>query len=250
MVMKRLLLLILFVCATITSVSSKSIGKIYVVSVGISDYKNIQDLNLPEQDAKDIANLYKTKTKHVILITGRYATKSRILQSLRDQFDRANENDMVVFSFSGHGFQGGICPYDMSEQFSSGITFQEIRSILKQSRAKCKVIFADACFSGGMRENSNHNISHLNNDNSNILLFLSSRGGESSIESPFMANGLFTTYLIRGLRGGADYNFDKKITAKELFNFVHNEVVEKSNSNQHPVMWGQFDDNWILMDWR
>ena len=94
--MKRLLLLILFVCATITSVSSKSIGKIYVVSVGISDYKNIQDLNLPEQDAKDIANLYKTKTKHVILITGRYATKSRILQSLRDQFTRANENDMVV----------------------------------------------------------------------------------------------------------------------------------------------------------
>lgn len=35
-----------------------------------------------------------------------------------------------------------------------------------------------------------------------------------------------------------------------VHNFVHNGVAEKSNSNQHPVMWGQFDDNWILMDWR
>lgn len=82
------------------------------------------------------------------------------------------------------------------------------------------------------------------------MLFLSSRSGETSIESPFMVNGFFTSFLLRGLRGGADTNHDRKITAKELFTFVHQGVVEKSDGRQHPVMWGQFDDHWVLMDWR
>jgi uncharacterized caspase-like protein len=65
-----------------------------------------------------------------------------------------------------------------------------------------------------------------------------------------MANGVFTASLLRGLRGGADTNRDRMITAKELFDFVHSGVVEKSKGKQHPVMWGQFDDHWVLMDWK
>lgn len=247
--MKRLFIIIVILCCVLFPLSSDAKEDIYVVAVGVSDYKTIDDLLLPEQDAKDIAELYKTKTKHVILITGRYATKERILKALHDQFSRADEDDMIVFSFSGHGYQGGICPYDMSKQ-SDGITYQEIRSALKQSQAKTKIIFADACFSGGLRVDSGQNSHSSDNDDSNVLLFLSSRGGESSIESPFMVNGVFTTYLIRGLRGGADDNLDRMITAKELFDFVHQGVVEKSEAKQHPVMWGNFDDTWVLMDWR
>ena len=247
--MKRFLLIIIFLACIIIPISCNAKGEIYVVAVGISDYENISDLRLPEQDAKDVAKLYKTKTQHVILITGRYATKDRIKQALCDQFARADEDDMIVFSFSGHGYQGGICPYDMTNQQSSGIAYQEIRNILKQSRAKCKIIFADACFSGGLRTNNGQGDSSLKEDDSNVLLFLSSRGGETSIESPFMVNGVFTKYLLRGLRGGADYNFDRKITAKELFDFVHQGVVEKSDDKQHPVMWGNFDDTWVLMQW-
>lgn len=245
--MKRLLLALLLLCLAILPTIAK--GDIYVVAVGISDYRTINDLTLPEQDTKDIARLYKTKTKNVILLTGRYATKTRILKSLRDQFSRAKEDDMIVFSFSGHGYQGGICPYDMTMQQSSGITYKEIRGILKQSRARRKVIFADACFSGGLRGGSTQNPPSMDND-SNVLLFLSSRSGETSIESPFMVNGFFTTYLLRGLRGGADTDRNRMITAKELFDFVHTGVVDKSQGRQYPVMWGRFDDSMVLMDWR
>ena len=244
--MKRILLSVLFLCSIIFPACSKT--EIYVVAVGISDYKNISDLRLPEQDAKDIAKLYKTKTKHVILLTGRYATKARILQSLRDQFARADEDDMIVFSFSGHGYQGGVCPYDISRDVSSGITYKEIRSILKQSRAQRKMIFADACFSGGIRGGSSS--ANIYDKDSDVLLFLSSRSGETSIESGMMKNGFFTAYLLRGLRGGADVDRNRVITAKELFNFVHKGVVEMSEGLQHPVMWGRFNDNMVLMDWR
>lgn len=244
--MKRFFLLMTFVGLFVKAMAIGK-GDIYVVSVGISNYQNISDLTLPEKDAKSIAELYKTQTRNVILITGKYATKERILKSMKDQFSRAKEQDMIVFAFSGHGYPGGICPFDMSAKNESGISYKEIRKILKQSRAKRKIVFADACFSGGIRRNTS--APHQTYQDSDVLLFLSSRGGETSIESPFMVNGFFTTYLLRGLRGGADTDKNRKITAKELFLFVSQGVKERSKDQQHPVMWGRFDDNYVLMDW-
>lgn len=245
--MRHIFMLIVLTLGSVLNLLGADKGDIYVVSIGISDYRSISDLQLPENDAKAIAELYKTKTDNVILITGRYATKERILKSLRDQFSRAKTEDMIVFSFSGHGYPGGICPYDMSNSENGGISYTEIQKILKQSRAKRKVIFADACFSGGLRSSSASN--NREYQDSEVLLFLSSRGGEVSIESPFMANGFFTSYLIRGLRGGADSDRNRKITAKELFLFVSHGVRDRSDDTQHPVMWGKFDDNYSLMDW-
>lgn len=245
--MKRFWIFLVVSCCLLTNAMCIGKGDIYVVSVGIANYQSISDLVLPEKDAKAIAELYKTQTKNVILITGKYATKARILKSLKDQFSRAKEEDMIVFSFSGHGYPGGVCPFDMLAKKESGVSYREIRNILKQSRAKRKIIFADACFSGGLRNNvSTH---HPNHNDTDVLLFLSSRGGETSIESPFMVNGVFTTYLLRGLRGGADSDRNRKITAKELFQFVSQGVKERSKDQQHPVMWGRFDDNEVLMDW-
>lgn len=222
----------------------------YVVVAGVANYKNISSLRLCEKDAKAIAEVYKTRTKYVVLLTGKYATKDAILKRLKSQFSTAKPEDMVVFMFSGHGYQGGICPYDMSSKdLTTGVTYKEIQTIMRSCKAKRKVIIADACYSGGLRQETT---SHSNSDYSaaDVLLFLSSRSGETSIESPLMVNGMFTTYLMRGLRGGADINKDKAITAKELFTFVSTGVKEKTKQRQHPVMWGNFDDDFIVMDWR
>lgn len=107
--------------------------------------------------------------------------------------------------------------------------------------------FADACFSGGIR--GSNVVSNSSAQDSDVLLFLSSRTGERSIESKFMSNGFYISYLIRGLRGGADYDKNRNITAKELFEFVSQGVKERSEDKQHPVMWGNFDDDYILMNW-
>jgi hypothetical protein len=82
----------------------------------------------------------------------------------------------------------------------------------------------------------------------NVMLFLSSRTNEKSMETPFQ-NSMFTIFLERGLRGGADINKDRRITARELYDFVHRGVIEASGNKQHPVMWGKFDNDMTVIKW-
>ena len=82
-----------------------------------------------------------------------------------------------------------------------------------------------------------------------MVFFLSSRTDEKSQERRGWRNSLFTAYLERGLRGGADTDRNRTITASELFQFVSEGVQQKSRQKQHPVMWGRFDNDMPLMSW-
>lgn len=221
----------------------------YVVAVGIAKYKYISGLALPENDAKTMANLYKHKTKKAVTLTGHSATRSNILKALSVQFHRAKKGDMVVFFFSGHGYEGGFCPYDIRENFQNALSYQDIYSVFRKSKATRKVIFADACMSGGLRRRriNNH---HLYQKKSDVVMFLSSRTKEYSMESRKMRNGYFTAFLEKGLRGAADFDRNKIITAKEIFRYVSKGVRNVTENKQHPVMWGNFRDNFVMMNWK
>ncbi len=81
------------------------------------------------------------------------------------------------------------------------------------------------------------------------MLFLSSRTNETSMENPWSDNGFYTQYLLKGIKGGADTNRDRIITAKEIYTFVSENIIERTNGKQHPVMWGKFNDNMRIMNW-
>ena len=167
---------------------------------------------------------------------------------MSDQFSHAQKGDMVVLYFSGHGYPGGLCPDDMGRKMENALSYEDVYAAFRRSKATRKVILADACMSGGLRNGKSQ--SKPSGQSSDVLLFLSSRTTETSIESARMKNGFFTAYLERGLRGGADSNKDRVITAKEIFSFVSDGVKNISHNHQHPVMWGKFDDNFIMMNWR
>lgn len=233
------------ICASIIFCLSVSANaKTYLVAVGVSDYPgNNKDLRLPANDAATVRYVYsKNSNAESVLLTNSDATKSAVLSKLRSTFAKATENDIIVFFFSGHGTKGAFCAYDAQ------IPYSEIRKAMASSRAKNKMIFADACFSGKMRQ-GRKNTAEQSFNNYNIMLFLSSRGNETSIERRDMKNGFFTSCLQKGLRGGADVNKDRAITAKELFNYVSRHVKLLSSDKQHPVMWGKFSDNMIVMKW-
>lgn len=243
----RTLLLIMF-ALTVSAFTVQANAATYVVAVGIAKYLvSGHNLLLPEKDARTIAAIYKNSTDHVVTITGRQATRGNIIRVMTEQFARAKKGDMVVLFFSGHGYEGGFCPYDMRPP-SNMLTYQDVYSVFRRCRATRKVVIADACKSGGIRNQSRARSKPKSK--SDVVMFLSSRTGESSFEVPGMKNGYFTACLERGLRGGADANHDRVITAKEIFTYVSNGVKNLSKGQQHPVMWGNFDDNFVMMDWR
>ena len=49
------------------------------------------------------------------------------------------------------------------------------------------------------------------------------------VESPDANNGIFTYYMLKGLRGDAD-NGDKVITVEELHNYIRKNVHDKTKS--------------------
>ena len=233
------------ICAFILfSLTVSADAKTYLVAVGVSDYPgNNKDLRLPANDAATVQYIYsKNSNAESVLLTNSNATKSAVLSKLRSTFAKASENDIIVFFFSGHGSKGAFCAYDAQ------IPYSEIRQAMASSKAKNKMIFADACFSGKMRQ-GRKNTAEQSFNNYNIMLFLSSRGNETSIERRDMKNGFFTSCLQKGLRGGADANKDRTITARELFNYVSTNVKTLSSDKQHPVMWGKFSDNMTVMKW-
>ena len=167
------------------------------------------------------------------------ATQAALLSSMHSAFADAQSDDAVILYFSGHGTPGAIVCHD------GELTYQHIFKMLKGCKASKKIIVADACYAGKMRTTKQQS---TNFNSQSVMLFLSSRTNEPSRESKFK-NSLFTIFLERGLRGGADTNKDRQITARELYDFVHKGVIEASGNKQHPVMWGKFDNNMTVIKW-
>ena len=239
----------LFFTAILLTLTFSVNARVYLVSVGIADYtgfpSKIKNLRLTTKDAETIVSLYSKNTSvDYSLLLNEKATKDRIVRAIKKVFNKASEDDLVVFFFSGHGYPGGFCAYD------GNLGYDEIRKAMAKSKSKNKMMFVDACRSGGMRVDENAAQGAISAAKSaNVMLFLSSRNNENSIERRDMQNGFFTTYLQKGLKGNADADRNRVITAKELFDFVHSGVSRISGGKQHPVMWGKFNDNMTVMKW-
>ena len=220
-------------------------ARTYIVSVGIADYPGSRnDLRVSANDARTISGIFtKNGNATVDCFVNSDVTVKKVCTAMRNTFAKASPSDAIVLYFSGHGVPGGLVCYDGFLYYSS------VLNIMRQSKAQQKMIFVDACFAGKMR---NTNKRDTNYSKENVMFFLSSRSTEKSLETPRQTgfkNSLFTVFLERGLRGGADANKDRVITAKEIYNFVHQGVVEASGNRQHPVMWGKFDGNMPVINW-
>ena len=230
-------MVVLFLCTPLCA------QNIYLLSVGISDYRGEgKDLRLPDDDARSISYIYEQcgyATVDTLLDSS--ATCNNIKNRMTELFSNAGKDDIIVLFFSGHGSPNGFMVYD------GVLLYSEIRNIYSQCKSRNKVVFADACYSGRMRVAGSNASPDVKVQN--VMFFLSSRSNELSIESPMMKNGYFTAFLERGLRGGADNDLDRVITAKELYDFVSKGVKEISVDKQHPVMWGNFSNNMPVIKW-
>lgn len=239
--MKRLTLLMVSVLVLAFGINART----FVLVTGVSAYAD-SDNNLSQttKDAKSFKRVMETQTKDITLLTSKYANHDNVLEKLRAICNRAQKGDRVMFFFSGHGYDGGICAYDHA------ITYDELIGVLSSSEASEKVCFIDACHAGSMANVGSTSWTSDATDN-NMIFFVSSRPDEYSIENSYLGAGLFTKALIKGLRGKADDNGDKRVTVLELFKYIHKDIIRTSEDEQHPQLIAPKSClNNVLMVWK
>lgn len=218
-------------------------GKTYVVAVSVDNQGTL--FGVPAANAKSLARFFKDEQgAEVFLLLEKNATYNNIRRVMRNMFGKARKEDAIVFIYSGHGYittswaAGGVSTWDKS---AGGLGYDEIQAIMKSSKASRKMAFVNACYAGGFTFKKNQNATRPK-AKADVMIYCSSYGDKESLTS---SNGIdFIYYVTKGLKGEADANGDKKVTARELFNYTNPKLIDCFGI--HPLMWGKFRDNMVL----
>lgn len=230
--------------------------KIWAVIVGIASYNHMPTLKYTDDDAYQIYAFLKSPEggaipdERIALLIDESATRKSILSQMENTFSKADENDVIMLYYSGHGLPGSFLPIDF-DGYNNIIQHHEVKEILEKSKAKHKICFADACHSGSLLAmKSPFNATRMNsffdgfeNASAGTALFTSSKSEEVSMETSGLRQGIYSHYLIRGLGGEADYDGNKIVTIDELYRFVNRNVRSYTSNRQTPVIAGNYDGN-------
>ncbi|MFQ5606150.1 MAG: CARDB domain-containing protein [bacterium] len=212
------------------------------IILGVEQYKSIPNVTFAKRDAamfKEYAiralgvpdsknNIYfktdyeVTKGELLKLFTGNGWLKKRVQPT----------SDVYIY-FAGHGAPNikNNSPYlipsdgDANYPSQTGFGLMELYEELAKLNARSINVFLDACFSGGTRENTillaNARPVMIKVDNPTLMsdklaAFSAASGHQISSGYPEKKHGLFTYFLLKGLRGDADKNYDDTITVGEL----------------------------------
>ncbi len=228
--------------------------KIWAVVVGVARYAHMPVLKYTDDDAYHIYAFLKSPEggalpdDQIRVLIDEDATRTNILGAMRQTFLKADENDVVLMYFSGHGLKGSFLPVDF-DGYNNKLLHDDVQDLFSESRAKHKICFADACHSGtltAMRAPGTALANFYNafeKSTGGTALLLSSKGDEYSLEDQGLRQGIYSHFLIRGLKGEADRNKNKIVTIQELFNFVSKKVKSYTGNIQTPTITGNYDKN-------
>lgn len=234
--------------------------KIYAVIVGVGRYTAMPSLKFTDDDAFRFYSFLKSPEggalpdNQIAVLVDESATRENILRTMREYFLKADANDVVMLYFSGHGLDGCFLPVDY-DGFNNKLRHEEIKQVFKLSKAKHKLCIADACHSGSLNLDSRFaakgpvNVTldryyqAFEDSDGGIALLMSSKAEELSLEDHGLRQGVFTYYILRGLKGAADSDGNLLVTVTELYNYVYVKVREYTTGAQTPVLTGVFDEN-------
>ena len=227
----------------------------YLISIGIGSYrdKQIPSRKYASLDAEMVANYFQS-------LGGVPASNVRLLQdwkALRPDIDEAlldwlpphmSKEAVVIVYFAGQAMVTGtgeilLVPYEGNPSSTARLyPLKDLESALARLKAKQTILLFD-----GM-------VSRLPSDpkaksatprwdlaGGTTVRLIGADGFAKSIEDDKHRHGLFTYYLLRGLRGEADTNRNGEVTVGELAAFVSQKVTWASksqfNSDQRPQAW-------------
>jgi uncharacterized caspase-like protein len=227
--------------------------KIWAMVVGVAAYEHMPILNYTDDDAYKMYAFLRSPEgggvpdEQIQVLIDEGATRKNILRNMNLLFQQADSNDVILFYFSGHGLQNSFLPIDFEGQLNK-VKHSEIKEIFKNSKAKYKICIADACHAGGITKakditytETSHYYDAFKNAHGGTVFMLSSKAEEISIENTGLRQGIFTHFLIKGLKGDADENNNHVVTIGEVYDYVNVNVKFYTGNYQHPVIFGDYD---------
>ncbi|PJZ44216.1 caspase family protein [Leptospira brenneri] len=219
--------------------------------VGVSEYKELSlgDLKTAKSDALGMTKIlfsYGSYNRIQTLIqegsVNSTPTKYNILSHFENLLEETHPEDLLVFYFSGHGVvdyndRVYLLPEDANplKPFETGIAVEQLLEMTRKYKLKRVVFFIDACRNpeDGKGEEGRKYLDGSNFRDSEIVsVFYSTKVGYSSYEDPKSGYGVFTRFLIYGLEGRADSNYNGEVSYSELSNYVISSLKEWSKTNQ------------------
>jgi formylglycine-generating enzyme required for sulfatase activity len=244
---------------------------------GVEKYRNdgFQPLDFAETDATELKTELELLGFKVTSVIGPAATTSGLRDKLNNfinQTKKLSSKDIVVVYFSGHGLmkkvqrkalsgkvedvdESFLCPVNAkASDERTLISLNDLLSRLeKQSGSFRNLVWLDAC-----RENSAKakgiDGSGFKRISGKLSLFLAAQPGARSYESAKLQHGIFTHYLLEGLRGNAADNYSQEITSASITDYVSNRMTMESKElpdftavePQKPNLLGKLDGSLVL----
>lgn len=241
-------------------------GRRLALIVGVSRYDDPSiDLQYADADAR---SLYQTLTnpalgpasfrpENVRLLLNHEATVANINKGLREFLQQARENDFVLFFFAGHGSPDPnrltdhyLLAHDTNPEniAGTGILMRHVREAISEIPARHVLILTDSCHSAGMAAppsirsitaNPIHEafLEKMRHASDSLAILTASESAQVSYENAkFDQHGVFTYFLLQGLKGAADVDGNGIVSLGELIEYVREKVRDATQSKQIPAI--------------
>lgn len=225
--------------------------KLYVLVVGANRYADPHyNLGLAVKDASDFRSLVEKAARGLYasvetrLLTDHAATKLGIIRAALDMGRAMKPEDVLVIYAAMHGTTADDRYYLLTTDFdgyvreSNTLSSVELVELSKRLPALKQVLSLDTCEAGGM----NSIVAGLYDSRVSVLakalgmhLFAGAKSYQTALDD-YHGNGLFTHFLLEGLRGSADRNRDRTITAVEMSPYLTRSVKQASGGKQVPFI--------------
>jgi serine/threonine protein kinase len=243
-----------------------STGRGAAIVVGVNNYRHgssLTPLPMARRDARTLARLFVDPAvcafprEKVSLLVAEKAVRSRIVRRLSDWLpQQARGTELAIIYFAGHGTtdhiggkqEGYLLPHDADPRHikDRGIAMGDLVEWIKDIEAESLVVILDCCHAGSLITSCEGisvrsglrdlvippSILHRLTGQGRFLM-ASCGEGEKSIEVAELGHGLFTHYLIQGIRKEGDANGDGWVGLTELSHYVADNVERHAHSLGH-----------------
>lgn len=164
-------------------------------------------------------------------------TPQALMRVLTQVSGRLSDDGMIVLYYSGHGSESAL------HMQGGRLGLDELNQKVQAMPAHLRLVVIDACRDAvaqkGVGRVEPFAISlSLGSEHRGLVTMYSAGPGEVALESKRLHAGLFSHYLVSGLRGAADRDSDGRISMHEAYEFAYGRTLKQSAGAagrvQHP----------------